>query len=210
MKLLVCGGMGFIGSTFIRNHQDKNPNDHITNVDSLTTGSNIKNLEKIDETNYQFVQDDIKNSQTIDKLASDVDLIVNFAAETHVDRSISNSKQFLETNILGTHSLLEAARKHEKLFIHISTDELYGDAENQESFSEKSLLKPSNPYSATKAAADHLVGSYAKTYGTKCIITRCTNNFGPYQFPEKLIPKTIIRAQKNLKVPSKKLSKNCV
>ena len=180
MKLLVCGGMGFIGSTFIRNHQDKNPNDHITNVDSLTTGSNIKNLEKIDTTNYKFVQDDIKNSEVIDKLTSDVDLIVNFAAETHVDRSISNSKQFLETNILGTHSLLEAARKHEKLFIHIST---------------------SNPYSATKAAADHLVGSYAKTYGTKCIITRCTNNFGPYQFPEKLIPKTIIRAQKNLKVP---------
>ena len=104
MKLLVCGGMGFIGSTFVRNHKSKNPNDHITNVDNLTTGSNIKNLEKIDEANYKFVQDDIKNSQVIDKLASDVDLIVNFAAETHVDRSISNSKQFVETNILGTHS----------------------------------------------------------------------------------------------------------
>ena len=201
MKLLICGGMGFIGSTFIRNHQNKNPNDQIINIDKLTTGSNTKNLEKLDKTNYQFVQDDIKNFQTIEKIASDVDIIVNFAAESHVDRSISNPKQFLETNILGTHSLLESAKKHEKLFIHISTDELYGDAENQESFTEKSILKPSNPYSATKAAADHLVGAFAKTYGTKCIITRCTNNFGPYQFPEKLIPKTIIRAQKDLKVP---------
>ena len=201
MKLLVCGGMGFIGSTFIRNHQKKNPNDQIINIDSLTTGSNIKNLEELDKTHYQFIQDDIKNLETIEKFASDVDIIVNFAAETHVDRSISNPKQFLETNILGTYSLLESAKKYEKLFIHISTDELYGDAENQESFTEKSILKPSNPYSATKAAADHLVGAFAKTYGTKCIITRCTNNFGPYQFPEKLIPKTIIRAQKDLKVP---------
>ncbi len=201
MKLLICGGMGFIGSTFIRNHQKKNPNDQIINIDSLTTGSNKKNLEELDKTNYQFIQDDIKNFQTVEKFASDVDIIVNFAAETHVDRSISNPKQFLETNILGTHSLLESAKKHEKLFIHISTDELYGDAENQGSFTEKSILNPSNPYSATKAAADHLVGAFAKTYGTKCIITRCTNNFGPYQFPEKLIPKTIIRAQKDLKVP---------
>jgi len=201
MKLLVGGGMGFIGSTFIRNHQKKNPNDQIINIDSLTTGSNIKNLEELDKTHYQFIQDDIKNLETIEKFASDVDIIVNFAAETHVDRSISNPKQFLETNILGTYSLLESAKKYEKLFIHISTDELYGDAENQESFTEKSILKPSNPYSATKAAADHLVGAFAKTYGTKCIITRCTNNFGPYQFPEKLIPKTIIRAQKDLKVP---------
>ena len=201
MKLLVGGGMGFIGSTFIRNHQKKNPNDQIINIDSLTTGSNIKNLEELDKTHYQFIQDDIQNFQTVEKFASDVDIIVNFAAETHVDRSISNPKQFLETNILGTHSLLESAKKYEKLFIHISTDELYGDAENQESFTEKSILKPSNPYSATKAAADHLVGAFAKTYGTKCIITRCTNNFGPYQFPEKLIPKTIIRAQKDLKVP---------
>ena len=201
MKLLVCGGMGFIGSTFIRNHLSKNPKDQIINLDNLTIGSNEKNLEQIDKANYQFVQDDIQNSQTIEKLAGDVDIIVNFAAETHVDRSISNPKQYLETNILGTHSLLESAKKHEKLFIHVSTDEIYGDAENQESFTEKSILKPSNPYSATKAAADHLVGAFAKTYGTKCIITRCTNNFGPYQFPEKLIPKTIIRAQKDLKVP---------
>ena len=201
MKLLVCGGMGFIGSAFIRNHLSKNPNDQIVNLDNLTTGSNVKNLEKIDESNYQFINDDIKNHETVNKITNDIDVIVNFAAETHVDRSISNPKQFLETNILGTYTLLEAAKKHETLFVHVSTDEIYGDAVNQDSFSEKSILKPSNPYSASKAAADHLVNSYARTYGIKCIITRCTNNFGPFQFPEKLIPKTIIRAQKNLKVP---------
>jgi len=201
MKLLVCGGMGFIGSAFIRNHLNKNPNDQIVNLDNLTTGSNVKNLEKIDESNYQFINGDIKNHEAVNKITNDIDVIVNFAAETHVDRSISNPKQFLETNILGTYTLLEAAKKHETLFVHISTDEIYGDAANQDSFNEKSILKPSNPYSASKAAADHLVSSYARTYGTKCIITRCTNNFGPFQFPEKLIPKTIIRAQKNLKVP---------
>ena len=201
MKLLVCGGMGFIGSAFIRNHLSKNPSDKIVNLDNLTTGSNVKNLEKIDETNHQFINDDIKNHETVNKITNDTDVIVNFAAETHVDRSISNPKQFLETNILGTYTLLEAAKKHETLFVHISTDEIYGDATNQDSFNEKSILKPSNPYSATKAAADHLVEAYARTYGIKCIITRCTNNFGPFQFPEKLIPKTIIRAQKNLKVP---------
>ena len=201
MKLLVCGGMGFIGSTFIRNHLSNNPNDQIVNLDNLTTGSNVKNLEKTDESNYQFINDDIKNHETVNKITNDIDVIVNFAAETHVDRSISNPKQFLETNILGTYTLLEAAKKHETLFVHISTDEIYGDAANQDSFNEKSILKPSNPYSASKAAADHLVNSYARTYGAKCIITRCTNNFGPFQFPEKLIPKTIIRAQKNLKVP---------
>ena len=201
MKLLVCGGMGFIGSAFIRNHLSKNPSDQIVNLDNLTMGSNVKNLEKIDESNYQFINDDIKNHETVNKITNDTDVIVNFAAETHVDRSISNPKQFLETNILGTYTLLEAAKKHETLFVHISTDEIYGDATNQDSFNEKSILKPSNPYSATKAAADHLVEAYARTYGIKCIITRCTNNFGPFQFPEKLIPKTIIRAQKNLKVP---------
>ena len=201
MKLLVCGGMGFIGSAFIRNHLSKNPNDQIVNLDNLTTGSNVKNLEKIDESNYQFINDDIKNHETVNKITNDTDVIVNFAAETHVDRSISNPKQFLETNILGTYTLLEAAKKHETLFVHISTDEIYGDAANQDSFNEKSILKPSNPYSASKAAADHLVSSYARTYETKCIITRCTNNFGPFQFPEKLIPKTIIRAEKNLNVP---------
>ena len=201
MKLLVCGGMGFIGSAFIRNHISKNSNDEIINLDNLTTGSNIKNLEGIDKTNYQFIEQDIQNIEIIDKIVSDIDVLVNFAAETHVDRSISNPRQFLETNILGTHSLLEATKKYEKLFLHVSTDEIYGDALDQTSFTESSSLNPSNPYSASKAAAEHLVNSFVRTYKTKSIITRCTNNFGPFQSPEKLIPKTIIRAEKNLKVP---------
>ena len=201
MRLLVCGGAGFIGSTYIRNHL-KTKKDTITNLDSLTIGSNIQNLNEIkDNHNYHFIKDDIRNQETISNIAKESDIIINFAAETHVDRSISNPKPFIETNVLGTYSILEAARKHDKLFVHVSTDEIYGDAEGKESFTEHDILKPSNPYSATKASADLLVESYHRTYGIKCITTRCTNNFGPYQFPEKLIPKTIIRAQKNLKVP---------
>ena len=202
MKLLVCGGAGFIGSAFIKNFLKNNPNDSILNLDNLTIGSNLKNLESLDNNpNYSFIKDDITNQDSIYKLAKDSDIIVNFAAESHVDRSIANPKPFLETNILGTYSLLETTRKLDKLFIHVSTDEIYGDAEDNESFDEKSIINPSNPYAATKASADHLVSAYHRTYGIRCITTRCTNNFGPYQFPEKLIPKTIIRIQKNLKVP---------
>lgn len=202
MKLLVCGGAGFIGSAFVRNYLKRNQSDKIINVDSLTIGSNEANLDEVKKnSNYTFLKDDIKNTEAMNKIAKDVDVIVNFAAETHVDRSIANPRPFIETNVLGTYSLLEAAKKNEKLFIHVSTDEIYGDADEGQSFTEADILKPSNPYSATKAAADHLVESYHRTYGLKCITTRCTNNFGPYQFPEKLIPKTIIRASKNLKIP---------
>ena len=201
MKLLVCGGYGFIGSTFIKNHLNNFPNDKIINIDNLTIGSNKLNLSEINNKNYSFVKEDIQNFNEIEKISKDVDIIINFAAETHVDRSIANPKPFIDTNILGTYSLLESSRKYNKKFIHISTDEIYGDLENKESFSENDILKPSNPYSATKAAADLLVGSYQRTYGIDCIITRCTNNFGTNQFPEKLIPKTIIRASKNLKIP---------
>ena len=202
MKLLVCGGAGFIGSAFVRNYLKRNQNDKIINVDSMTIGSNESNLDEVKQNkNYSFLKDDIKNIEAMNKLAKDVDVIVNFAAETHVDRSIANPRPFIETNVFGTYSILEAARKNDKLFIHVSTDEIYGDAEGKESFSEEDILKPSNPYSATKAAADHLVESYHRTYGLKCITTRCTNNFGPYQFPEKLIPKTIIRASRDLKIP---------
>jgi dTDP-glucose 4,6-dehydratase len=162
----------------------------------------LENLRELEGSpNYQFIKDDIRNETKIDSLVKDVDVVVNFAAESHVDRSIANPKPFIETNILGTYSLLEATRKHDKRFIHISTDEIYGDAHGQSSFNENSQIKPSNPYAATKAAADHLVASYYRTYGLNCITTRCTNNFGPCQFPEKLIPKTIIRLVKNLKVP---------
>mgnify|MGYP003998544391 FL=1 len=201
MKFLVCGGYGFIGSTFIKNHLKNFPNDIIINIDNLTIGSNKLNLSEIITENYSFINEDIKNFDKIEKISKDVDVIVNFAAETHVDRSIANPKPFLETNILGTYSLLESARKYDKKFIHVSTDEIYGDLENKESFNEDDILKPSNPYSATKAAADLLVGSYKRTYGIDSIITRCTNNFGPNQFPEKLIPKTIIRASQDLKIP---------
>lgn len=202
MKLLVCGGAGFIGSEFIRNHLKNKPQDKITNLDSLRIGSNIANLHQVENNpNYSFVKDDITNFDTVHKLAKESDVIVNFAAETHVDRSIANPKPFIETNILGTYSILEAVRKSDKLLVYVSTDEIYGEAENKKSFTEEEILKPSNPYSATKASAEHLVEAYHKTYGIKSIITRCTNNFGPYQFPEKLIPKTIICAIKNLKVP---------
>ena len=201
MKLLVCGGYGFIGSTFIKNHLNNFSNDEIINIDNLAIGSNKFNLSEINNKNYSFVKEDIKNFDVIEKISKDVDIIINFAAETHVDRSISNSKPFIETNILGTYSLLESVRKHDKKFIHVSTDEIYGDLENKKSFNEDDILKPSNPYSATKAAADLLVGSYKRTYGIDSIITRCTNNFGPNQFPEKLIPKTIIRASQDLKIP---------
>jgi dTDP-glucose 4,6-dehydratase len=202
MKILVCGGAGFIGSTFIKNYLKNNPNDTITNLDNLTIGSNLQNLTSIENNpNYSFIKNDIKNEKTILDISKDKDLIINFAAESHVDRSIANPKPFIETNILGTYSLLEAVRKYDKSFIHISTDEVYGDAEKNESFMEKSNLNPSNPYSATKASSDLLVSAYERTYGINSITTRCTNNFGPHQFPEKLVPKTIIRLIKNLKVP---------
>ena len=202
MNILICGGAGFIGSVFIKNYLKNNFTSKIINLDILTIGSNLKNLKDIENNlNYKFIKDDIRNESVIDNLVRDVDVVVNFAAESHVDRSIANPKPFLETNIFGTYSILEAIRKHDKQFIHVSTDEIYGDAQGKSSFNEDSQINPSNPYAATKAAADNLVISYYRTYGINCIITRCTNNFGEYQFPEKLIPKTIIRSIKDLKVP---------
>ena len=202
MNILVCGGAGFIGSAFIRNYLKNNPDFKILNLDILTIGSNLENLKNIkNNPNYKFLKEDIRNESAIDSLIKDVDVVVNFAAESHVDRSIANPKPFLETNIIGTYSILEAIRKYDKQFIHVSTDEVYGDAKDKVSFDEYSQINPSNPYAATKAAADNLVASYFRTYGINCITTRCTNNFGPNQFPEKLIPKTIIRAIKNLNVP---------
>jgi len=202
MNILVCGGAGFIGSAFIRNNLKNNSDSKITNLDILTIGSNLKNLKDVESfSNYKFLKDDIRNQSVINDLVKNTDAIINFAAESHVDRSIANPKPFLDTNILGTYSILEATRKFDKQFIHVSTDEIYGDAYGQSSFDENSQINPSNPYAATKAAADHLVSSYHRTYGINCITTRCTNNFGSYQFPEKLIPKTIIRSIKNLKIP---------
>ena len=161
------------------------PSSEIINVDNLSIGSNEKNLSNINKKKYNFIKGDITDLKLIEKISKDVDIIINFAAETHVDRSISNPRPFIDTNVIGTYSLLESAKKNEKIFFHISTDEVYGSLElNKKPFTEKDNLKPSNPYSATKASADLLVQSYMKTYKTKCIITRCTNNFGAFQFPE--------------------------
>jgi dTDP-glucose 4,6-dehydratase len=202
MKILVCGGAGFIGSAFIKNYLQNHTDSQIINLDVLTIGSNLKNLKQVENNqNYSFIQDNITNESKIDSIVKNIDTVVNFAAESHVDRSIANPKPFLETNIIGTYSILEAIRKYDKQFIHVSTDEVYGDAEDKLSFNECSQINPSNPYAATKAAADNLVASYHRTYGINCITTRCTNNFGECQFLEKLIPKTIVRSIKNLRVP---------
>src|SRR3989338_5934574 len=174
MILLVCGGAGFIGSAFIRNCLHNNIDSKVINLDNLTIGSNLHNLKEIENNpNYKFIKDDIRNESKIDSLVKDTDVVINFAAESHVDRSIANPKPFLETNILGTYSILEAVRKHDKQFIHVSTDEIYGDAHGKTSFDENSHINPSNPYAATKAAADNLVASYYRTYGINCITTRC-------------------------------------
>lgn len=193
--------MGFIGSNFIRYMLSKEKGIKIINLDNLLIGSNTANLKDLEnDDRYAFVKGSITDFDLVSRLVRDVDVIVNFAAMTHVDRSISNPKPFLESNTLGTFVLLEAVKGTDVKFIQISTDEVYGDIVKG-SFKETDRLNPSSPYSASKAAADQFVIAYHRTYGIKAIITRCTNNFGPYQHPEKLIPKTIIRASMNLKIP---------
>lgn len=201
MKILVTGGLGFIGSNFIRYVLKSKPDMEIINIDALKYGANENNLRDIQD-RYTFVRGDISNLKLVSTIIPKVNVVVNFAAETHVDRSISSPKSFIESNIIGVFTLLEAVRKlkPEVRFIHISTDEVYGDILNGR-FTENDPLKPSSPYSASKASADMLVLSYTRTYDIDAIITRCTNNYGSYQFPEKLIPKTIIRSSMNLKVP---------
>jgi dTDP-glucose 4,6-dehydratase len=202
MKMLITGGAGFIGSNFIRYVLNKHDDLEIINLDKLGYGSNLENLKDIDNSRYSFVKGDINDFELVSKLIKEVDAIVNFSAETHVDRSISNPYSFIESNILGVYTILEAIRKYnpEINFVHVSTDEVYGDIENG-SFNEEDRLMPSSPYSASKAGGDMLVLGYARTYDLNAKITRCTNNYGPYQFPEKLIPKTIIRASSDLKIP---------
>jgi len=203
LKILVTGGLGFIGSNFIRHMLTKYDNIQITTLDKLSMGSNPANLKDVEADNrYRFVKGDITDRELVKNLANQTDVVVNIAAETHVDRSIANPQPFFESNTLGAFNLLEAARKADiKAFLHVSTDEIYGTTPQAISSKESDRLYPSNPYSASKAAADMFFIAYHKTYGLKAIITRCTNNFGPYQFPEKFIPKAIIRALLDLKVP---------
>jgi len=203
MKLLVTGGLGFIGSNFCRHILKKYPECELINVDKIGIGANPGNLRDIEnDTRYTFVKGDICNPRLVDKLVRDVDAVVNIAAETHVDRSIVDPYAFLKNNTIGTFTILDAIRKHNKKakLVHVSTDEVYGQA-LEGSFTENTPANPSNPYSASKAAADMFVLSYHKTYDLNVSITRCTNNFGPYQLPEKLIPKTIIRALRDLPIP---------
>ncbi len=203
MKFLVTGGLGFIGSNFCRYIITKHPDYELINIDKIGIGANPANLRDIEsEKRYTFIKGDICNSQLLNKTITQVDAIVNIAAETHVDRSIAYPYTFLQNNTIGTFTILEAIRKHNNKarLVQVSTDEIYGEI-TEGSFTEDDMPKPSNPYSASKAAADMLVNAYYKTYGLNVSITRCTNNYGPYQLPEKLIPKTIIRAMKNLPIP---------
>jgi len=203
MKVLVTGGMGFIGSNFIRYLLAKHKDIRVTNLDRLSIGSNLANAKDFDsDKRYRFVRGDITNGELLSELVKDVDAVVNIAAETHVDRSISDPQTFLTSNTLGPFTLLESLRRYngEVVYEQVSTDEVYGDITNG-SFKEDDRLKPSSPYAASKASADMFVSAYHRTYGMKTMITRCTNNFGPFQFPEKLIPKIIIRASMNLKIP---------
>ena len=203
MKILVTGGLGFIGSNFIKLLLSKHPDYEIVNIDKMGTGSNLANLKGVEkDSRYLFIKGDISDLNLMLKVVKDVETIVNLAAETHVDRSISNPSLFFESNTVGVFAILEAMRKvnKEARLVHVGTDEVYGDI-LRGSFREDAPLKPSSPYSASKAAADMFILAYHRTYGLDVVITRCTNNFGPYQFPEKLIPKTILRASMNLKIP---------
>ncbi len=201
MKLLVTGGFGFIGSNFILKLLEEHTEFKIKNVDAELTGSNPKNLSKIkDHQNYEFVKGDITDHKLMKKLIDECDTVINFAAESFVDRSINDASPFLVSNILGTHNILDIITKQKKKMIQISTDEVFGSLKNG-SAKEESIFNPTNPYAATKASAELLVNSYFSTYNSNVIITRCTNNYGPRQFPEKLIPKTILLADQNKKIP---------
>ena len=202
MKVLVTGGLGFIGSNFIRHILHKYPNYKITNLDKMTYCGNPDNLKDIEKNkNYSFVKGDICDAKAVDKLVEGKNIVLNFAAETHVDRSIDDPKSFIRTDVDGTHTLLEAAKKHGvKKFVQISTDEVYGSIEKG-SFTEDSALQPNSPYSASKAGGDLIARSYNKTFGVPAIITRSSNNFGPYQYPEKLLPLFITNLLEGRKVP---------
>ncbi len=204
MKILVTGGAGFIGSNFIHYWLRNNPEDEIINLDTLTYAGNLENLKTIENNpNYKFVKGNVCDVELANDLVKKIDLIVHFAAESHVDRSVLDSADFIKTNIEGTRILLEAAKNNgKKRFHHISTDEVFGALSlNDEKFDEDTAYDPRSPYSASKASSDHLVRAYYHTHDLPITISNCSNNYGPYQFPEKLIPLFITNLIENKKIP---------
>ncbi|MEK9201735.1 MAG: GDP-mannose 4,6-dehydratase, partial [Patescibacteria group bacterium] len=208
-KIFVTGGAGFIGSNFIRYMYKKYPTYVFYNLDLLTYAGNLENLADIEaaekknaDKRYFFIKGDICDAKGLEKIFGkhNFDMVVNFAAESHVDRSLVDSFEFIKTNILGTHILLNLVHKLGIRFVHISTDEVYGDVPKGHS-TEESSMRPSNPYSASKAAADHLVQSYMRSHKIKAVLVRGSNNFGPYQYPEKLIPLIITNLLEGHKIP---------
>ena len=205
MKILVTGGAGFIGSNFILYWFKNHPQDSIVNLDKLTYAGNLENLKSIqDNPNYKFIQGDICDTKVVNDAMQGIDIVVHFAAESHVDRSITDPSEFVRTNVLGTQVLLEAALSNKiKKFHHVSTDEVYGslNLEDKNIFNERTAYNPRSPYSASKAGSDHLVKAYYHTYNLPITISNCSNNFGPYQFPEKLIALAITNLLEEKKVP---------
>ena len=202
-NILVTGGAGFIGSNFVRYMVEKYSDYHIINLDALTYCGNLENLKDIeDKDNYTFVKGDIRDKAIVDELVEKSDYVINFAAESHVDRSIADPEIFIKSNVLGTQVLLNAAKEHgvEK-YIQISTDEVYGTLGKTGYFTEDTPLQPNSPYSASKAGGDLIARAYHETFGLPVNITRCSNNYGPYQFPEKLIPLMISNALEDKKLP---------
>ena len=205
MKILVTGGAGFIGSNFILYWIKNHPSDQIINFDKLTYAGNLENLKEIEKNpNYCFVKGDICNGSEVNSSMKGIDTVVHFAAESHVDRSIMEPASFVTTNVLGTQVLLESALKNNvKRFHHVSTDEVFGQLPlgSDKKFNENSQYDPSSPYSASKAGSDHLVRAYHHTFGLPVTITNCSNNFGPYQFPEKIISLAITNLLEGKKIP---------
>ncbi len=203
MKILVTGGAGFIGSNFIHYWLENHPEDEIINFDKLTYAGNLENLRAVERNpHYIFIKGDICEKETVFDVVKEIDAIVHFAAESHVDRSILDPGAFIRTNIQGTHMLLEAAKEYKKRFHHVSTDEVFGALKPHEPpFTEKTAYDPKSPYAASKAASDHLVRAYAHTYGIEVTLSNCSNNYGPYMFPEKIIPLFITNLLEGKKVP---------
>src|SRR3990172_1807083 len=205
MKLLVTGGAGFIGSNFILYWIKNHPQDQIVNFEKLTYAGNLENLREVEKnSNYKFIKGDICKVSKVDKAMRRVNFVVHFAAESHVDRSIMEPSSFVMTNVVGTQVLLESALKNKvSRFHYVSTDEVFGSLplEGDEKFSESTRYDPHSPYSASKASSDHLVRAYHTTFGLPITITNCSNNYGPYQFPEKIIPLAITNLMEGKKIP---------